>query len=171
MKPYVLLILLGGLVFISGCVGQSGPQASAAEPVTTPTPLPAATSVPEPVATPTPLPTKTPAPEPAATPTPTPAPEMQVTGEVREYEIEARQFAFIPSNITVNKGDTVKLRITSVDVPHGFVIDKLGISKKLPPGETVEIEFVADKEGNFSFYCSVPCGEGHREMKGWLFVE
>ena len=71
----------------------------------------------------------------------------------------------------MNKGDTVKLRITSVDVTHGFAVDKLGVSETLLPGKTVEIEFLAGKEGQFSFHCSVNCDEGHRGMKGWLFAE
>jgi len=34
----------------------------------------------------------------------------------------------------------------------------------------VEFEFVADKVGEFNFFCNVYCGEGHSEMGGKLVV-
>ena len=70
----------------------------------------------------------------------------------------------------MNKGDTVKLHITSTDVQHGFVISAYGINKTLNPGQTVDAEFVADQSGSFPFYCNVFCGEGHSGMKGTLVV-
>lgn len=48
--------------------------------------------------------------------------QAQPTGKIKEFEITARQFSFEPSIITVNKGDVVRLKITSVDVTHGFAI-------------------------------------------------
>ena len=91
--------------------------------------------------------------------------------EVKEFEMEARRFAFEPGTITVSKGDTVRLKITSSDVTHGFAIDEYDINEKLPSGQEVIVEFVADKAGTFDFYCSVYCGSGHREMDGVLVVE
>lgn len=91
--------------------------------------------------------------------------------EVKEFEMTARRFAFEPGTITVSKGDTVRLKITSSDVTHGFTIDEYGIDENLPSGQEVIVEFVADKAGTFDFYCSVYCGSGHREMEGTLVVE
>ncbi len=40
-----------------------------------------------------------------------------------------------------------------------------------PPGkETTTVQFVADQEGEFEFYCSVYCGVGHYDRKGMLVV-
>ena len=90
--------------------------------------------------------------------------------EVKEFRIAAKQFAFDPATIEVNKGDKVRLIVESVDVPHGIALPDYGIKERLDPGQPKTIEFVADKEGIFTFYCSVACGAGHREMKGTLTV-
>ncbi len=89
---------------------------------------------------------------------------------VREITMEAKKFEFVPSEITVNQGETVKLTVTSTDVNHGFAISEYGIREKLEPGVPVIIEFVADKAGEFNFFCSVPCGMGHGRMRGTLIV-
>jgi cytochrome c oxidase subunit 2 len=93
------------------------------------------------------------------------------TGEIREFDMTARQWEFEPDTITVNKGDTVKLHIKSVDVTHGFSLPDFGINVNLVPGEDTHVEFVADKTGTFSFACSVYCGTGHGGMVGTLIVE
>ena len=90
--------------------------------------------------------------------------------EVEEFRIEARQFVFEPGTIEVNKGDRVRLIITSVDVPHGFAIKEYGINERLDVGKPKAIEFVADKEGTFTSFCSVACGAGHGSMKGQIIV-
>ncbi|MEE8392462.1 MAG: c-type cytochrome [Anaerolineae bacterium] len=74
-------------------------------------------------------------------------------------------------HITVNKGDTVRLRITSQDVVHGFVIGKLGVDTgPILPGEPVTVEFVADEAGQFTYYCNVWCSPYHYRMRGTLEV-
>ena len=45
------------------------------------------------------------------------------------------------------------------------------VSEMLEPGKTVSVEFVADKQGTFSFFCNVFCGSGHGNMKGTLIVK
>ena len=91
-------------------------------------------------------------------------------GEVKEFKITAKQFQFNPSTIEINKGDKVKLVITSTDVPHGFAITEYGINERLEPGKPVTVEFTADKQGTFTTFCSVICGAGHLGMKGKLIV-
>jgi len=76
-----------------------------------------------------------------------------------------------PEVITVNKGDTVRLRITSSDVVHGFAIGKMGIDVgQIIPGEVTTVEFVADKVGRFTYYCNVWCSPYHYRMRGTLEV-
>jgi cytochrome c oxidase subunit 2 len=96
--------------------------------------------------------------------------ETNTAGEVQSFTITARKWEFEPSTITVKKGNTVKLSITSVDVEHGFGLPEFGINKTIEAGETVDVEFVADKVGEFPFSCTVYCGEGHKDMKGTLVV-
>ena len=98
-----------------------------------------------------------------------PAPE--VTPTINELSIKAFAWAFQPDTITVKKGDRVRLSITSTDVAHGFALPDFGVHQDLESGKTSVIEFTADKQGRFSFFCSVFCGDGHRGMKGLLIVE
>src|SRR3989344_3376669 len=72
-------------------------------------------------------------------------------GDVKEFRITARQFAFEPETIEITKGDRVRLIVTSVDVSHGLSIPEYGINERINPGQPVAIEFVAGKEGNFTF--------------------
>lgn len=64
----------------------------------------------------------------------------------------------------------VRLSIASVDVRHGFKLPTFGVDATLEPNQTTVVEFVADKVGTFSFFCSVFCGDGHGAMNGSLTV-
>lgn len=91
--------------------------------------------------------------------------------EVHEFSVRAFQWGFDPEKITVKKGEKVRLLLSSTDVNHGLAFPEYGLDVKLSPGQTVPLEFTADKEGTFVGYCSVPCGEGHLGMKLKLVVE
>jgi cytochrome c oxidase subunit 2 len=76
-----------------------------------------------------------------------------------------------PEILTVNQGDTVRLRISSPDVVHGFAIGRLGIDVgRIVPGEVTAVEFVADRAGRYTFYCNVWCSPNHYRMRGTLVV-
>jgi len=90
---------------------------------------------------------------------------------VKEFSVTAKRWDFDPGVITVNEGDMVKMSVRSIDVSHGIAISQFGVSERLSPGETVDIEFTADKAGTYSFFCTVPCGSGHGSMRGTLIVE
>lgn len=90
---------------------------------------------------------------------------------VKEFKMTAKQFVFEPDTIEVNKGDKVRLIVTSTDVAHGITIPQYGINEKLAPGKPVTIEFMADREGTFEAFCSVFCGAGHQKMKGKIIVK
>ena len=89
---------------------------------------------------------------------------------VKSFDVTAFQWGFEPQFIKVDQGDRVILKITSIDVTHGFALDEFGINEPLNVGQTVTIEFVADNVGTFGFYCSIMCGAGHNEQKGFLIV-
>ena len=95
-------------------------------------------------------------------------------GEAKVIDLVARApeaGGWDPEYITVNKGDTVRLRITGHDVVHGFAIGKLGIDVgPITPGEVATVEFVADKVGQFTYYCNVWCSPYHYRMRGTLEV-
>lgn len=92
-------------------------------------------------------------------------------GTVHEVHVSARQFAFDPGEVRVRQGERVRLIITSADVTHGFSILEYSINRQVAPGQTVVVEFTADKPGRFPIYCSVFCGTGHAQHRGVLVVD
>ena len=90
---------------------------------------------------------------------------------VRIINVNAFRFDFEPNQITANKGEKVKLIVTSTDVTHGFALPDYDINVPLPAGKQTAIEFTADKQGSFTFFCSIYCGSGHSSMKGTLTVK
>lgn len=90
---------------------------------------------------------------------------------VKEFTMTVQNWKFSPSVITVKKGDKVRLHITSIDIEHGFDLKEFNINVVLEPGVSQVVEFMASKKGTFHFRCSVPCGAGHRDMKGTIIVQ
>lgn len=114
------------------------------------------------------------APQETETPEPTPKktePAMEKESAVKEISMIARSWEFEPSEIRVKKGDKVRLSVTSEDITHGIFIKGHDVSTHLQPGSTEVLEFVADKAGEFEYFCNVPCGSGHTHMKGKMIVE
>lgn len=96
---------------------------------------------------------------------------VTIDNPAKEIAIQAKNWEFTPSVITVKQGDSVSLKITSIDVDHGFALPDFGVTANLKPGKTETVVFTADKKGEFTFFCNVFCGAGHKEMKGKLIVQ
>lgn len=103
------------------------------------------------------------------------------TGKIREITVTAvkNQWRFDPETVEVDRGDKIVMTVVNEDdYDHGIAIDAFGISQRMPARSTIKVEFVATQEGEFPFYCSVPCGEGmvdgkkrtHFDMIGKLHV-
>jgi len=88
----------------------------------------------------------------------------------RTIEISADNWAFSPSAVTAKKGEVLEIRLTGVAGTHGFAIPELGINLTVAAGEVVTVTIPTDTEGTFSFFCSIPCGSGHRDMKGTITI-
>lgn len=95
----------------------------------------------------------------------------------KKISMIAKQWAYEPGVIEVNKGDKVIIAVKSVDVPHSFTLADFGeseygpgINEFLEPGKEIVVQFVADKSGEFYFGCDVACGKGHSKMLGKLIV-
>ena len=99
-----------------------------------------------------------------------PLPVPSIAPQERTFRIEARQYAYSPSELRVNAGDTVTLQLVSTDVVHGLYVDGYDISVEADPGQTATMTFVADKPGSFRFRCNVTCGAMHPFMIGKLTV-
>ena len=83
----------------------------------------------------------------------------------KEFTVKAFRFGYTPDTITVNKGDKVKIIINNSDTLHGIRIPELNLK-----GNDI-IEFTAEKTGEFDWYCTNMCGQGHMQMKGKIIVE
>ncbi|MCL4394260.1 MAG: c-type cytochrome [Chloroflexi bacterium] len=76
-----------------------------------------------------------------------------------------------PDTIRVRLGERVRLRISSPDVVHGFVVPALGIKvDEILPGHVQEVEFVASRVGRFPFACTRWCSVDHWRMRGVIEV-
>lgn len=95
----------------------------------------------------------------------------ETSANVKYFTVTGSSFAFAPSTLTVNKGDTVKIHFVNSGGMHDFVIDEFNArTSKLQSGQSEDITFVADKAGTFEYYCSVGT---HRQMgmKGTITVK
>ncbi|MDP2950734.1 MAG: cupredoxin domain-containing protein [Chloroflexota bacterium] len=89
-----------------------------------------------------------------------------------EFTLVGHNGQWGPDVIRVTEGETVRLRLTSADVVHGFALKAYGIEvDEVYPGKVKTIEFVADKPGTFLFACTIVCHPGHRHMEGEIIVE
>lgn len=109
------------------------------------------------------------------------------TPETKIFNIKARQYAYDPPVIKVNRGDTVHIRLTSQDVVHGFYLEGHNINAEIYPMKPLiqlsdpsqrngfrdveEIVFIAEKIGKFRYRCSHTCGYLHPFMQGELVVD
>ncbi len=91
--------------------------------------------------------------------------------EARVVEITARRFQFTPSEVTLRRGEPVKLRLRSEDVTHGFFVRPLRIDADIPPGRTTEVVITPAQAGRFTAICHHFCGSGHGNMKMTFVVE
>ena len=92
-------------------------------------------------------------------------------GDVKTIDITASRYQFEPATISVAQGDSVRLRLRSLDRSHAFAIKAFRVKTVIPKGgETVTVEFTVDQAGTFAFTCSEYCGPGHSGMKGALVV-
>lgn len=77
-----------------------------------------------------------------------------------------------PPEIRVKAGQPVRLRLTSADVTHGFVIGDLGVDAGLiHGGKFTMVEFTPEKPGRYAYVCSTRCSPSHSKIRGILVVE
>jgi plastocyanin len=93
------------------------------------------------------------------------------TGPVKEFTVDGSNYQFSPTTLTVNKGDNVKIIFKDDDGMHNLAIEGYNVTTStIKAGSDSSVSFVADKTGNFTYYCSVG---NHREkgMVGTLTVQ
>ena len=92
-----------------------------------------------------------------------------------EVRMSAIRSHYNPEHVELNKGDHVVWHITNLerakDATHGFALCGYNINLSLEPGKTVTIEFDADREGVYPYYCTEFCSALHLEMTGYMLVK
>lgn len=92
---------------------------------------------------------------------------------VKVVHVVAERFVFTPSEITVEAGTLVELRLTSEDTNHGFrLVGPGSIDVEIPKrgrGD-IRVTFEATEPGSYTFECTRVCGAGHDFMRGTLRV-
>ena len=88
----------------------------------------------------------------------------------RRIDVSAKKFTYTPAEITVKKGESVVLILTTEDVIHGLKFKELNLNTKVDKGKPSELAFTPDKVGDFVGHCSVFCGYGHGSMTLTLHV-
>lgn len=89
----------------------------------------------------------------------------------REFTISGRDYKFTPGRLEVTQDDLVKLTVRSEDVAYGFTIDHYRVSKRIPAGGSVTLEFRADTAGTYTYYSNMTSDPRHGTMKGDLVVK
>jgi cytochrome c oxidase subunit 2 len=112
---------------------------------------------------------------------------QRAPAQERSFTITARQYAYDPPVVRVNRGDRVTIRLVATDVTHGFFLEGYDLDAKFRPEnpsfwvrhpsqgekeyeEVEEISFVANRTGKFRYRCSITCGYMHPFMQGELIV-
>lgn len=97
--------------------------------------------------------------------------EIIISTDPEIIDVEWRNYFYSQDLIVVEEGEEVIINFTSASGFHDLVIDEYGIAtEKLRPEDGIEtVSFIADKVGQFDYYCSV--GD-HRVqwMEGKLMV-
>jgi cytochrome c oxidase subunit 2 len=91
--------------------------------------------------------------------------------DVAVIDITAKRFAFSPDKITLKKGQTVKLRLHSEDVTHGFFLRPLKLDEEIPAGATTEVTITPQQAGTFTTICDHFCGANHGNMSMTIMVQ
>jgi heme/copper-type cytochrome/quinol oxidase subunit 2 len=85
-------------------------------------------------------------------------------------EVKASKRGFVPSQITLHRGESARIVLTSADSEHCFAVDALRIEKRIVPGRPTTLDLTPDRAGAFPFYCCLESGEAAAAERGRLTV-
>jgi len=88
----------------------------------------------------------------------------------RVIQVHTKKFEFVPSEISLARGEPVILELVADDIAMGFRCRDLNLRVDVTPGKPVRLELTPQTAGKFTFYCDVFCGDGHEDMDGHFIV-
>jgi len=94
--------------------------------------------------------------------------------DVRTIELVAEEFSFTPAEVTVEPGETVRMKLVNEGrISHNLVISGDGLkgrTQTIQSGKTDSFTITASETGTITFFCDVP---GHKQagMTGELVVQ
>ncbi len=93
-------------------------------------------------------------------------------GVGRTIDLTVKNWEFDPPTIIVPAGQTVTLRVKSVDVPHSFIIEQIGTAVDAEPFRTKDVTIKIPAIGRYAITCTKNCGpSGYDEMKGMIVAQ
>jgi heme/copper-type cytochrome/quinol oxidase subunit 2 len=93
---------------------------------------------------------------------------LAATRPAAETEVTVSAAGFKPAELAVHKGETLRLRLRSLDREHCFAIDAFRVEKRVLPGKVTAVEVVADRTGTFAIHsCLEPA---NATLRGRLIV-
>lgn len=117
---------------------------------------------------------------PGAAPAPRPPATLELSMVVATFTGQGMAaHRWYPTMLVARRGDTIDLAVANPDkFSHQFELTGYNLkTKKLTPGGSDSIRFVADRTGVFLFQCSLPhnpatgdCTPDHDLMRGFLIV-
>ena len=85
-----------------------------------------------------------------------------------DVRLEASRNGFKPKAVSLRKGETARILLTTIDDEHCFAVDGLRVEKRIVRGKTTTLELTVDRTGTFPFHC---CLEPESQaMRGRLVV-
>jgi len=92
-----------------------------------------------------------------------------VESQIRVFDIKGENGKFIPEKVIVNYNDTVRINFTAVDGDYNVIFSGYNMMQSAKVGETKILEFQANQDGRFSYYCEI-CGGFSKGVPGEIIV-
>jgi len=89
--------------------------------------------------------------------------------KLRIFDLAVSVNGYQPDNFTINKGDTVQIRMKAVDGDYDFSLPWGGLYQSAKKDETKSIAFGATTPGTYIFQCRDHCPAG-KIIKGTIVV-
>ncbi|WP_293389721.1 cupredoxin domain-containing protein [Nevskia sp.] len=90
--------------------------------------------------------------------------------KIRMVKVSSKRYEFIPAQLTLKKGETVDIELSTEDIVMGFSAPELKLRATMVPGQVSHLRLTPQEVGRFDFLCDVFCGAGHEDMNGAITV-